>query len=202
MRRPGTAVWQCDGFNYNYFRDYDPSTGRYVQSDPIGLGGGISTYGYVGGSPFSKTDRFGLSEATRAIGGVGLVDALRANTAADEAEQAARDAELIGQSSGPSDAYRHCVWSCLMTQRIGRGQAQFVGDNHEIEGRSNGQLPSDEAMDRANNQVGRGCGLLRDVLTCPQRCMVRLRRGGLFGPGGRPMPPIVPDAADRQQGGY
>jgi RHS repeat-associated protein len=46
--------------HYNYFRDYDPATGRYVESDPIGLNGGISTYGYALSDPMSLYDPYGL----------------------------------------------------------------------------------------------------------------------------------------------
>jgi len=48
------------GLHDNYFRDYDPASGRDVESDPIGLSGGINTYSYAGNDPIEKSDDSGL----------------------------------------------------------------------------------------------------------------------------------------------
>jgi RHS repeat-associated protein len=65
MRHAGQYFDSEVGLFYNSFRDYDPATGRYVESDPIGLQGGMNTYGYVGGSPVIVSDALGLSESCR-----------------------------------------------------------------------------------------------------------------------------------------
>jgi RHS repeat-associated protein len=59
IRFPGQYADEETGLHYNYFRDYDPSTGRYVESDPIGLGGGLHTYVYTSNAPVDAVDPTG-----------------------------------------------------------------------------------------------------------------------------------------------
>jgi RHS repeat-associated protein len=60
LRFPGQYANTETGLSQNFFRDYNPNLGRYVQSDPIGLAAGVNTFGYVGGNPVTRADPVGL----------------------------------------------------------------------------------------------------------------------------------------------
>lgn len=46
------------------YRYFDPATGRYLESDPIDLNGGSSTYAYIEGNPLNTADLYGLADCT------------------------------------------------------------------------------------------------------------------------------------------
>lgn len=57
---PGQYHDQEDNLWYNGARDYNSTLGRYMESDPIGLVGGVNTYAYVGNNPVTDIDPLGL----------------------------------------------------------------------------------------------------------------------------------------------
>ena len=69
LRFPGQYYDEETGLSYNYFRDYDAKTGRYIQSDPIEIRGGINTYLYAENQPLKLIDPKGKNTAAGAIAG-------------------------------------------------------------------------------------------------------------------------------------
>ncbi|MGH6719316.1 MAG: RHS repeat-associated core domain-containing protein, partial [Alphaproteobacteria bacterium] len=75
LRYPGQYADGVGAIHYNLFRDYDPTSGRYLESDPIGLLGGMNSYTYGGGNPLSLIDPLGLCwEYSQATGVMTHVD--------------------------------------------------------------------------------------------------------------------------------
>jgi RHS repeat-associated protein len=60
FRFPGQYYDQETGLHYNYFRYYNPQTGRYITPDPLGLEGGINLFLYAGANPLRWIDLWGL----------------------------------------------------------------------------------------------------------------------------------------------
>ena len=152
-------------------------------------------YAYAENNPVSLNDPFGLQatdwdEVWNDIKNVGARYTLKGRQLASQARADAKKTKLPGEHNGLQDAYRHCLWSCRMTQELGATAAQRIGDEHENAGERARQPGWEKAMDLANNAAGRACagktdraGKRRD---CADTCMETLRRGGLYGPGGIP----------------
>lgn len=137
MRFPGQYLDSATGLHYNYFRDYDSSLGRYIQSDPIGLNGGINTYAYVGGNPVSNVDPLGLSRLT--IGGSGGT-----GTDIDNPSGQGLIDALAGYSDGSVEKMRLTGHGDRFSQCIspGRSCSDYIDNNLDVwsDGRLLGNL--------------------------------------------------------------
>ena len=126
---PGQYFDKETNLFYNYFRDYDPATGRYVQSDPIGLEGGINTYSYVRNSPLMWFDRKGLSPS----GDIGelisqTLEFLMGESAGMKAEHQGEEfGKLIPPNPGGGrDFYDICTEKCISLVDDGKYNALSV----------------------------------------------------------------------------
>lgn len=149
---PGQYYDAETGTHYNMARDYDPRIGRYIESDPIGLMGGLSTFGYVLGNPLRYRDPKGLlADVVWCLTSPWACWSASPLKCRSEAISATR--EIFGHSGDgdASDAFRHCMWSCCMAKSGGADAAKGAGDSHE--GDSGNPLCS-KNMDLFNNAMG------------------------------------------------
>ena len=73
----GQQVDEESGLHYNRARYYDPSVGRFISTDPIGLRGGLNLWQYVD-NPIEWIDPLGLARIKNAIDGARREDVFNA----------------------------------------------------------------------------------------------------------------------------
>lgn len=176
---------------YSYFRDYDPQVGRYVDSDPIGLGGGANTYTYASGDPIDLQDFNGLE----------AVDAMRklgwgVDSPIDDQSQCAGAAfwknynDMISANTIGADRYFHCKANCEASKcgKHGVTAACSMSNAREFtdtyikypfrnlfglrRGLSHAAALADSAGDQAANAHGRNGANASPTASCSSTCSV------------------------------
>ena len=187
-------------FVYNYFRDYDSSIGRYSTSDPIGLKGGLNTFGYVENNSIIGFDPRGLAN------GGAYPNANKQQSMTACARQQATSVYFasqvwvfpgFGSDHTPWNAMLHCVGSCEIAGKCGLATAFLAGWFHEIYDGSRPNQPTnpprtrfpfwddwiDTMNDLSNNAAGRSCatkgGCDGGKANCYACCLSKLQSGGL-----------------------
>ena len=112
----GHRTHGASGLVMTLYRAYDPTLGRWLSEDPLGLGGGTNLYGYVNGDPIGVMDPLGLSGKTFAVGFVkGAAVGVAFGIVATAVSPAVAAALAIGGTAvGAYGLYRlYNSWGCL-----------------------------------------------------------------------------------------
>ena len=172
LRFPGQYFDAETNNHYNYFRDYNPETGRYIESDPIGLEGGLNTFGYVEATPLTKSD----PEGKQAYGPFGF-DPSEGPITSGQSLMAAQGS--LGLILTQND---ECVLTCIaMKQLLG----QIFGLQPAVKGALYGGLVGSAQTGRAGLAIGIQAGrqtvakanpillpvvLANDIYRCEKEC--------------------------------
>lgn len=133
LRFPGQYYDRETGLHYNYFRDYEPGTGRYVQSDPIGLAGGLNLYSYANQNPLTFIDPTGeVSGPAIAIAIIiagGTYKWLNFEKCVEGCEKTNTQCNVDGNTKPNMDCRRLCLIEEFYGQKPRLGREQ----NHDYE---------------------------------------------------------------------
>jgi RHS repeat-associated protein len=216
--QPDIRVWygglvdgmrDASGQMYMRNRYYDPATGQFTQTDPIGLAGGMNAYGFAAGDPVSYSDPYGLciwfwkpkcrdksSSLTYGDFVHALYNPSRLMTMSYIRDQAALmvsqrqdfwGTDEVGRAK--ANAFRHIFGSCALTVQYGISTAREVTRSHErfLRNGDEGQA-KDSRDDMGNNEIGmqEGRGNKRENrhLTCENIADREVTSGHYYGAGG------------------
>jgi RHS repeat-associated protein len=119
LRFPGQFFDPETGLHYNYFRDFDPQSGRYIASDPIGILGGEGLYTYAYGNPIRVVDTYGLVGALGVGPGQGVPEPIEVGECLSDFEIEILANGLLGSIVGCIGGVVGCAGGAMAGVGIG-----------------------------------------------------------------------------------